>query len=102
LNVKISNFLKIQYIGGSDLENRKNRDISAINILPPVFTKFGLLMQNGVTFIFYRGQFIFVSYLITPLTVSCFSKIQIGFTFLVPTHPAVVLGKGPRVGSGAV
>ena len=26
-----------------------------------------------------------------PLTVSCFSKIQIGFTFLVPTHPG-----GPR------
>ena len=22
-----------------------------------------------------------------PITVSCFSKIQIGFTFLVPTHP---------------
>ena len=22
-----------------------------------------------------------------PLTVSCFSKIQIGFTFLVPTYP---------------
>ena len=22
-----------------------------------------------------------------PLTVSCFSKIQIGFTFLVTTHP---------------
>jgi len=22
-----------------------------------------------------------------PLTVSCFSKIQIGFTFLIPTHP---------------
>jgi len=22
-----------------------------------------------------------------PLTVCCFSKIQIGFTFLVPTHP---------------
>ena len=22
-----------------------------------------------------------------PLTVSCFSKIHIGFTFLVPTHP---------------
>jgi len=22
-----------------------------------------------------------------PLTVSCFSKIRIGFTFLVPTHP---------------
>ena len=24
------------------------------------------------------------------LTVSCFSKIQIGFTFLVPAHPAVI------------
>jgi len=23
-----------------------------------------------------------------PLTVSCFSKIQIGFTFLVPSHPS--------------
>jgi len=22
-----------------------------------------------------------------PLTVSCYSKIQIGFTFLVPAHP---------------
>jgi len=22
-----------------------------------------------------------------PLTVSCFSKIQIGFTFVVPAHP---------------
>ena len=30
-----------------------------------------------------------------PLTVSCFSKIQIGFTFLVPAHPG-----GP--GQGAV
>jgi len=29
-----------------------------------------------------------------PLTVSCFSKIQIGFTFLVPAH-RVVLDKGP-------
>jgi len=26
-----------------------------------------------------------------PLTVSCFNKIQIGFTFLVPGHP----NKGP-------
>ena len=24
-----------------------------------------------------------------PLTVSCFSKIQTGFTFLVPAHPVV-------------
>ena len=29
-----------------------------------------------------------------PLTVSCFSKIQISFTFLVPAHPGSP-GKGP-------
>jgi len=29
-----------------------------------------------------------------PLTVSCFSKIQIGFIFLVPAHP-IVPEKGP-------
>jgi len=32
-----------------------------------------------------------------PLTVSCFSKIKIGFTFLVPAHPGS-LGKGPLNG----
>jgi len=32
-----------------------------------------------------------------PLTVSCFSKIQIGFTFLVPAH-LVSPGKGPLNG----
>jgi len=32
-----------------------------------------------------------------PLTVSCFSKIQIGFTFLVPAH-LVVPEKGPLNG----
>jgi len=32
-----------------------------------------------------------------PLTVSCSSKIQIGFTFLVPAHP-VVPDKGPLSG----
>ena len=32
-----------------------------------------------------------------PLTVSCFCKIQIGFTFLVPAHPASP-GKGPLNG----
>ena len=32
-----------------------------------------------------------------PLTVSCFSKIQTGFTFLVPAHPGspLVPEKGP-------
>ena len=32
-----------------------------------------------------------------PLTVSCFSKIQIGFTFLAPAHPGGP-GKGPLNG----
>ena len=32
-----------------------------------------------------------------PLTVSCFSKIQIGFTFLVPAHLGSP-GKGPLTG----
>ena len=32
-----------------------------------------------------------------PLTVSCFSKIQIGFTFLVPAHQGSP-GKGPLNG----
>ena len=47
-----------------------------------------------------------------PLTVSCFSKIQIGFAFLVPAHPGspgqmavkharvVVLEPGGREGGG--
>jgi len=30
-----------------------------------------------------------------PLTVSCFTKIQIGFTFLVPAHLGLVPEKGP-------
>jgi len=29
-----------------------------------------------------------------PLTVTCFSKIQIGFTFLVPAHPGSSWKKG--------
>ena len=32
-----------------------------------------------------------------PLTVYCFSRIQIGFTFLVPAHPGSP-GKGPLNG----
>ena len=28
-----------------------------------------------------------VQLMLLPLTVSCFNKIQIGLTFLVPTHP---------------
>ena len=35
--------------------------------------------------------------MLLPLTVSCFSKIQIGFTFLVPAHLGSP-GKGPLNG----
>ena len=31
-----------------------------------------------------------------PLTVSCFSKIQIGFTFLVPAHPGSPLKRAVK------
>jgi len=35
-----------------------------------------------------RGAVLHVAQLMPlPLTVSCFSKIQIGFTFLIPAHP---------------
>ena len=35
-----------------------------------------------------RGADLHLAHLMPlPLTVSCFSKIQIGFTFLVPAHP---------------
>ena len=36
-----------------------------------------------------------------PLTVSCFSKIQIGFTFLIPAHLGSP-GKGPLNGCACV
>jgi len=35
-----------------------------------------------------RGAYLHMAQLmLLPLTVSCFSEIQIGFTFLVPAHP---------------
>jgi len=37
--------LKIQDGGSRHLENHKDRDISAAVL--PIFTKFGVLMQNG-------------------------------------------------------
>ena len=40
----------------------------------------------GVVICLERGADLHMAQLM-PLTVSCFSKIQIGFTFLVPAHP---------------
>jgi len=42
----------------------------------------------GVVVCMERGADLHMAQLMPlPLTVSCFSKIQIGFTFLVPAHP---------------
>ena len=42
----------------------------------------------GMVICLERGADLYIAQLMPlPLTVSCFSKIQIGFTFLVPTHP---------------
>jgi len=49
----------------------------------------------GVAICLERGADLHMAHLMPlPLTVSCFSKIQIGFTFLVPAHPGSP-GKGP-------
>jgi len=42
----------------------------------------------GVVICLKRGADLYMTQLMpVPLTISCFSKIQIGFTFLVPAHP---------------
>jgi len=52
----------------------------------------------GVAICLERGADLHTAQLMPlPLTVSCFSKIQIGFTFLVPAHPGSP-GKGPLNG----
>ena len=44
--------------------------------------------QNGMFICLERDADLHMAQLMPlPLTVSCFSKIQIGFTFLVPDHP---------------
>jgi len=48
----------------------------------------------GVVLCLEQGADLHMAHLMPlPLTVSCFSKIQIGFTFLVPAHPGSP-GKG--------
>ena len=52
----------------------------------------------GVVICLERGADLHMAQLMPlQLTVSCFSKIQIGFTFLVPAHPGSP-GKGPLNG----
>ena len=50
----------------------------------------------GVAICLERGADLHMAQLMPlTLTVSCFSKIQIGFTFLVAAHPGIVLEKRP-------
>ena len=52
----------------------------------------------GVVICLERGADLHTTQLMTlPLTVSCFSKVQICFTFLVPAHPCSLV-KGPLNG----
>ena len=45
-------------------------------------------LDGGVVVCLERGADLHMAQLTPlPLTVSCFSKMQIGFTFLVPAHP---------------
>ena len=49
----------------------------------------------GVVICLERGADLHMAQLMTlPLTASCFSKIQIGFSFLVPAHPSSPGKKG--------
>jgi len=57
----------------------------------------------GVVICLERGADLHMDQLMPlPLTVSCFSKIQIGFTFLVLDHPRVVPEKWPLNGCKCV
>jgi len=50
---------------------------------------------SGVVICLERGADLHMAQLMPlPLTVSCFSEIQIGFTFLVPAHPGSPGQKG--------
>jgi len=61
----------------------------------PIFANFFMYVtysherwDAGVVICLERGADLHKAQLMPlPLTVSCFSKIQIGFTFLVPAHP---------------
>jgi len=55
----------------------------------------------GVVIYLERGGDLHIAQLMPlPLTVSCFCKIQIGFTFLVPAHPGNSGIAGPLAALG--
>jgi len=57
-------------------------------IPPPILFCFIWWWGAGVVICLERGADLHMAQLMPlPLTVSCFSKIKIGFTFLVPAHP---------------
>ena len=56
-------------------------DVQTCNVLRHVTARYKL------SFYYYYYYYLHMAQLMPlPLTVSCFSKIQIGFTFLVPAH----------------
>jgi len=60
------------------------------------------VVSAGVVFCLERGADLHMAQRMPlPLTVTCFSKIQIGLTFLVPAHPGSP-GKGPLNGGVCV
>ena len=62
--------------------------VDAIAIPKPRHLLPHLNLSAGMAICLERGADFHMAQLMPlPLTVSCFSKIQIGFTFLVPAHP---------------
>jgi len=92
--------------GRAQLEylSRCPRAFSALTLLVgrqeglPACKKTELWGAGGVVICLERGAVLHMAQLIPlPLTVTCFSKIHIGFTFLVPAHLGSP-GKGPLNG----
>ena len=88
------------YNGAHKIKNRKTKYCANNIHFPSVLWRCWLcgrkgirpvkteLWGAGVVISLERGADLHMAQLIPlPLTVSCFSKIQIGFTFLVPAHP---------------
>jgi len=100
----------------ADLEDISHKRLPSYFVLPPVlhaFSALTLLVGRqeghpackktewwgvGMVICLERGADLHMAQLMPlPLTVSCFSKIQIGFTFLVPAQPGSP-GQGPLNG----
>jgi len=83
--VRLSYWIKITYLLTYDTSVPWRCWLGGRKGIRPVKTEW---WDAGVVICLERGADLHMTQLMTmPLTVSCFSKIQIGFTFLVPAHP---------------